>query len=131
MSYKHHTIGFKDTNPNIKTQILANFIAKFTYTYKEEELPLETWMVQTDGSTKKKVRGARVVLISLKGEILKYVVRLQFSATNNEAEYEVLLTGLSLAKALRAKNLIIQSDSQLKIGQVKGDYKAKEERMQK
>ena len=42
MSYKHHTIGFKDTNPNIKTQILANFIAKFTYTYKEEELPLET-----------------------------------------------------------------------------------------
>ena len=131
MSYKHHTIGFKGTNPNIKTQILANFIAEFTYTYKEEELPLETWMVQTDGSTKKKVRGARVVLRSPKGEILKYVVRLQFSATNNEAEYEVLLTGLSLAKALRAKNLIIQSDSQLKIGQVKGDYKAKEERMQK
>ena len=111
MSYKHHTIGFKDTNPNIKTQILANFIAKFTYTYKEEELPLETWMVQIDGSTKKKVRGARVMLISLKGEILKYVVRLQFSATNNKAEYEVLLTGLSLAKALKAKNLIIQSDS--------------------
>ena len=60
---------------------------------------------------------------------MKYVVRLQFSATNNEVEYEVLLTGLSLAKALRAKNLIIQFDSQLKIGQVKGNYKAKEERM--
>ena len=72
---------------------------------------METWTVQTDGFATKKLRGAEVVLISPKGEILKYVVRLQFSATNNKAEYEVLLTGLSLAKALRAKNLIIQSDS--------------------
>ena len=64
-------------------------------------------MVQIDGSTTKKVEGAGVVLISPKGEILKYVVRLQFSATNNEVEYEALLIGLSLAKAFEAKNLII------------------------
>ena len=44
-------------------------------------------------------------------ETLKYAVRLQFSATNNEAEYKVLLAGLSLAKALEAKNLIVQADS--------------------
>ena len=42
-----------------------------------------------------------------------------------------MLTGLSLAKALGAKNLIIQADSQLIIEQVKGDYEDKEERMQK
>ena len=60
---------------------------------------------------------------------MKYTVRLQFSAMNNEAEYEALLTGLNLAKALRPKNLIVQGDSQLIIGQVKGDYEAKEERM--
>ena len=71
------------------------------------------------------------MLISLEREILKYAVRLQFSATNNEVEYEALLTGLSLANALGAKNLIVQVDSQLIIGQVKGDYEAKEERMQK
>ena len=69
------------------------------------------------------------MLISPEGEILKYAVRLQFSATNNEAKYEALLTRLSLAKALRAKNLIVQADSQLIIGQVKGNYEAKEERM--
>ena len=62
---------------------------------------------------------------------MKYAVRLQFLAANNEGEYEALLIGLSLAKALRAKSLIVQADSQLIIGQVKGDYKAKEERMQK
>jgi len=66
---------------------------------------METWTDQTDGSATKKVGGG-VVLISPEREILKYVVRLRFSSTNNEAEYEALLTGLSLAKALGAKNLI-------------------------
>jgi len=115
----------------IKAQVLADFIAKFTYPCKEEEPPMETWTVQTDRSAMKKVGGARVVLISPKGEKLKYAVRLQFPATNNEAEYEALLIGLSLVKTLGAKGLIVQTNSQLIIGQVKGDYEAKEERMQK
>ena len=42
-----------------------------------------------------------------------------------------MLIELSLAKALGAKSLIVQADSQLIIGQVKGDYEAKEERMHK
>ena len=88
---------------------------------------MESWTVQIDGSATKKVGGAGVVLISLKKETLKYVVRLQFPVTNNEVEYEALLTGLSLAKALEAKNLIVQADSQLIIGQVKGDYEAKKD----
>ena len=50
---------------------------------------------------------------------------------NNKEKYEEFLTRQSLPKALEAKNLIVQVDSQLIIGQVKGDYEAKEERMQK
>ena len=72
-----------------------------------------------------------MVLTSPEGEILKYAIRLQFLATNNEAEYEALLTRLSLAKVLESKTLIVQADSQLVIGQVRGDYEAKEERIQK
>jgi len=49
--------------------------------------------------------------------------------TNNKAECEALLIGLSLARVLEAKALIVQVDSQLVIGQVRGDYEAKEERM--
>ena len=90
---------------------------------------METWKIQMDGSATRKVGGAGVVLISPEKEKLKYAIILQFLATNNEAEYKALLTGLSLAKALGAKNLIVQADSQLIIGQVKGDYEAKEERM--
>ena len=68
-------------------------------------------MIQTDGSTMKKVGGARVVLISPEGETLKYAIRLQFPTTNNEVEYEALLAELSLAKALGAKRLFNQADS--------------------
>ena len=41
------------------------------------------------------------------------------------------MTGLRLGKELGAKNLLIQSDSKLVIGQIRGEYEAKEERMQK
>ena len=34
----------------IKAQVLADFIAEFTYPYEKEELPMETWTIQTDGS---------------------------------------------------------------------------------
>ena len=63
--------------------------------------------------------------------MLKYGVQLKFLATNNEAEYDGILTGLRLGKALGAKNLLVQSDSKLVIGKIKEEYKAKEERMQK
>ena len=72
---------------------------------------MEIWTVQTDRSATKKVGGAGVVLIPPKGETLKYAVRLQFTATNNKAKYKAMLTGLSLTKALEAKNLIVQTDS--------------------
>ena len=64
-------------------------------------------MIQTDGSTTKKAEGVGVVLILPEGEILKYAVRLQFLVTNNEAVYEAFLTGLSLARVLEAKTLIV------------------------
>ena len=56
---------------------------------------------------------------------------MKFPATNNEAEYEGILTGLRLGKALGATNLLVQSNSKLVIRKIKGDYEAKEERMQK
>ena len=76
-------------------------------------------MVQIDGSSTKKARGTNVVLISPEGEILKYAVKLQFLATNNEAKYEALLTRLSLARVLEAKAPIVQVNSQLVVGQIR------------
>nr|XP_023875548.1 uncharacterized protein LOC111988025 [Quercus suber] len=116
----------------IKAQALADFIAEFT-ALDEDSLTNEAkkWTIQTDGSSAQKRGGVGVVIITPDGEMLKYEVQLKFSATNNEAEYEGILTRLRLGKALEAKNLLVQSDSKLVIGQIKGGYEAKEERMQK
>ena len=75
--------------------------------------------------------GVGVVIITSDGEMFKYEVQLKFSATNNEAEYEGILTELRVEKSLGAKSLLLQSDSKLVIGQIKEEYEAKEERMQK
>ena len=49
----------------------------------------------------------RIIIVTPDGEMLRYGVQLKFPATNNEAEYEGILTGLRLRKALGAKNLLI------------------------
>ena len=109
-----------------------DFIAKFTL--PEEDNPItetEQWTIQTDGLSAQKMGGVGIIIVAPDGEILRYEVQLKFPTTNNEAEYEGILMGLRLGKALRVKNLLIQSDSKLVIGQIKGEYEAKEERMQK
>ena len=59
------------------------------------------------------------------------MVRLDFPTTNNEAEYEALIVGLDLAKAVRAENLVIYCDFQVVTNEVNGDYECKNERMKK
>ena len=54
------------------------------------------------------------------------MVRLNFSTTNNVAEYEALIARLSIAKKVRAERLVIHSDSQLVANHIKGDFSAKE-----
>ena len=70
-------------------------------------------------------------ITSLEGDALKYGFQLQFPATNNEAEYEAILTGFRLAKSMEAEKVLLKSDFGLVIGQIKGDYEEKEQRMQK
>jgi ribonuclease HI len=117
----------------IKAQALADFIAEFTHPLKEDEKPEEgeAWTVSIDGSSTKEMSGAGVILVSPEGDKFEYALQLRFRATNNEAEYEALLAGLRLSKGMGIKALTIKSDSQLIVGQVKGEYEAKEDRMKK
>uniref|UniRef100_A0A2N9FNL6 Uncharacterized protein n=1 Tax=Fagus sylvatica TaxID=28930 RepID=A0A2N9FNL6_FAGSY len=118
----------------IKAQALADFIAEFTSKDDEPTEDIERtlrWTMNIDGSSTKDSGGIGVVLKSPEGDTIKQAVRLQYPTTNNEAEYEALLTGLEMAKALGATELDVLSDSQLVVGQVNGDYEAKEGRMQR
>jgi ribonuclease HI len=62
-----------------------------------------------------------VVLLTLHGDQIKYMVHLDFKATNNMAEYEALLLGLSTTLSLGVRHLLVKGDSQLIVKQVKGD----------
>jgi ribonuclease HI len=117
----------------IKAQALADFIAEFTHPLEEGEKPEEgePWTVNIDGSSTKEMSGAGVILVSPEGDKFEYALQLRFHATNNEAEYEALLAGLRLSKGMGIKALTVKSDSQLIVGQVKGEYEAKEDRMKK
>ena len=85
-----------------------DFIAEFT-SPNEDGLADEAgqWTIQTDGSSAQKRGGVGVVIITPDGETTKYGVRLKFPTTNNEVEYEGILTGLRLGKALGATNLLV------------------------
>ena len=57
-------------------------------------------------------------------------MKLDFSATNNEAEYETLLMGMAMVQRMGGKSVKVFSDSRLVVDQVKGEFEAKDERMQ-
>ena len=57
-------------------------------------------------------------------------LRLDFSATYNEAEYEVLLMEMAMVQRMGGKSIKVFSDSRLVVGQVKGEFEAKDEKMQ-
>jgi ribonuclease HI len=62
-----------------------------------------------------------VVLIDPNGEHVKYMVLLDFEATNNMAEYEALIFELTVALSLGVRELLVKGDSQLIIRQVRGE----------
>ena len=70
------------------------------------------------------------MLISPKKIIIEKSLRLDFSATNNEAEYKTLLMRMAMVQRMSEKSVKVFSDSRLVIGQVKGEFEAKNERMQ-
>ncbi|XP_025664847.1 uncharacterized protein [Arachis hypogaea] len=92
----------------IKAQALADFIAEMT----PGNPTTKTWKLYVDGSSNITSSGAGVILESQNGVIIEQSVPYEFPVSNNQAEYEALLAGLTLAKEIGAKVLEICSDSQ-------------------
>jgi hypothetical protein len=112
----------------IKSQVLANFILEWTPPLSapggpnpdSNPTPAEPrglvftephWTLFFDGSAHQEVGGAGVVLIDPSGDQVKYMVHLKFKATNNMAEYEALIFGLTAALSLGIRQLLVKGDS--------------------
>ena len=80
-----------------------------------------------DGASNQKGSGVRLVFEKV---VVEKSLRLDFSATNNEAEYEILLEGMAMVQKIGGKSIRLFLDSRLVVGQVRGEFEAKDERMQ-
>ena len=89
-----------------------------------------SWRVYIDGVANQ--RGSRVwlVLVSLEKITIEKSLRLDFSATNNVAEYEALLMGMAMVQRMGVKAVEMFSDLRLVVGQVKGELEIRDMRMQ-
>ncbi|XP_017225060.2 uncharacterized protein LOC108201281 [Daucus carota subsp. sativus] len=96
----------------------------------EPEAPVESnpgsWILHVDGSSTTERSGAGLILKSPDGFTIKTAISFNFTATNNQAEYEALLAGLRLVRTLSIRNLTIYSDSQIVVRQTNGEYLAKD-----
>ena len=132
---------------SIKGQVLADLVAEFTEP-EIEEIPsggnmdeklvstisqycLPTWEVYIDGASNQKGSGVGLVLVSPEKVVIEKSLRLDFSATNNEAKYEALVEGMAMVQRIGGKSIRLFSDLRLVVGQVRGEFEAKDEKMQR
>ena len=88
------------------------------------------WKVYVDGVANQRGFGVGLVLVSPERITIEKSLRLGFSASNYEAKYEALLEGMSVVQKLSGKAVNMLLNSRLVVGQVNGELKTRDERMQ-
>ena len=104
---------------SIKGQVLADLVAEFAESPEEvEEVSgsvneesvgvasiqgLQPWELYVDGAANQRGSGVGLVLVSPETITIEKSSRLNFSATNNEAEYEALLKGMEMVQKMGGK----------------------------
>ncbi|GJR56641.1 reverse transcriptase domain-containing protein [Tanacetum coccineum] len=129
-----YNITFEPRNA-VKGQVLADFISETpdgepaeSYFWVPEATPEEDdsgrWTLFTEGVSSTKGSGVGLVLIGPSGIQHTYSLRLTFTSTNNEVEYEALLAGLRIARKMKIQDLEAKVDSKLVVSQINGSYVA-------
>ena len=104
---------------SVKGQVLIDLVAEFVETPLEEKIeeqnvdeksvgvisPQESliWKVFVNGAANHRGSGVELVMISPERITIEKSLRLGSSATNNEAEYEALLVGMTMVQKMGGK----------------------------
>nr|GEU54603.1 reverse transcriptase domain-containing protein [Tanacetum cinerariifolium] len=120
-------------SPQKIKEILADFLVEKPKDASPKALVIKTlqepWTLFTNGSSCVDRSGTGLILTSLEGTEFTYALKFQFTASNNEAEYETLIAGLWIAAHMGVHNVYVSVDSKLVANQVLRTYVAKEENM--
>ena len=90
----------------LQGQTLAYFISKFTTSDdypKNSGEPSNRWRTYTDGTSNNRLSNIEVALMTPEERTIRYALKLNYPATNNEAKYEAL--ALKLARKLGVETL--------------------------
>jgi ribonuclease HI len=91
----------------------------------------KAWVVMVDGAARGNPgpAGCGAVIYDENGVVVKQLSRYLGHTTNNVAEYEGLLMGLEALLQLGRKHIVVQSDSELLVRQLNGQYRVKDEKL--
>jgi len=91
----------------------------------------QEWLVMVDGAARGNPgpAGCGAVICDDKGAVVRELSRYLGHATNNVAEYEALVMGLEALIELKRNRIVVQSDSQLLVRQLNGEYRVKDEKL--
>ena len=119
-----YDIGLR-TPKGVKSQVIADLLAQFPG--KEEsslseeisdevavvDAPGKKWTMRFDRSATTTSNGVGIVLSCEDGDTIPLSFKLGFSCSNNAAEYEAYLTGLTIALKIGVKHMRVLGDSNL------------------
>ncbi|XP_062020999.1 uncharacterized protein LOC133737473 [Rosa rugosa] len=120
---------------SVKGQALADFLVHHPSTEFEgaEEVDIEIiyvasmtnnhWTMYFDGSSTEFSAGAGVVVETPEGQKFQFAFQLDFTCTNNQAEYEALIVGLEILQEMGARRVLVFGDSQLVVNQMNKEFK--------
>ncbi|MEO0025600.1 MAG: ribonuclease HI family protein [candidate division WOR-3 bacterium] len=91
----------------------------------------QPYTVQVDGSSRNNPgpAGIGVAVIAPDGQLIKEISRFIGIKTNNQAEYEALITALTEIKNMNIQFVTIQTDSELLYYQLTGKYSVKSDKL--
>jgi ribonuclease HI len=91
----------------------------------------DEWLLMVDGAARGNPgdAGCGAVILDKNGTVKQELSRYLGHATNNVAEYEGLIMGLEALLKLGKKRVRVQSDSQLLVRQLNGEYRVKDEKL--
>ena len=91
----------------------------------------EEWLLMVDGASRGNPgeAGCGAAILRADGTVVRELCRYLGRTTNNVAEYEGLIMGLEALLQLGAKTVRVQSDSQLLVRQLNGEYRVRDARL--
>ena len=87
------------------------------------------WKLYFNGVANSIGNGEGLVLVSLKGQQIPVLVKLNFDCTNNITEYKACIVGLQFALEFGAYDLNVFGDSLLIIPQIEGKLQAQDTKL--